>query len=92
MASAQEDAFAIRTVLISVIDTQGARIEGLEKEDFELSERGIHRDVVDVVDEGVGAELYILVDTSIAFQSHTGPLSPAPLSCYTSSVISLITV
>ena len=71
MASAQEDAFAIRTVLISVTDAQGARIEGLEKEDFELSERGIHRDVVDVVDEGVGAELYILVDTSIAFQSHT---------------------
>ena len=70
MASAQEDAFAIRTVLISVTDAEGARIEGLKQEDFELSERGIPRDVVDAVDEEVGAELYILVDTSIAFQPH----------------------
>ena len=70
MATAQEDAFAIRTVLISVTDAEGLWIEGLGQEDFELLEKGVPRDVVEVVDEEVGTELYVLVDTSIAFQPH----------------------
>ena len=70
MATAQEDAFAIRTVLISVTDAEGLWIEGLGQEDFELLEKGVPRDVVDAVDEGVSTELYILVDTSIAFQPY----------------------
>lgn len=68
--SGQEDAFAIRTVLVSVTDAEGARIEGLAREDFEIRERGISRDVVEVADEGVSGELYLLVDTSIVFQPH----------------------
>jgi len=70
VASAQEDAFAIRTALISVTDAQGVSIDGLAQEDFEVEERGTMRDVVEVVDEEAGIELYILVDTSIAFQPH----------------------
>jgi len=68
--SGQEDAFAIRTVLVSVTDAEGARIEGLTREDFEIVERGISRDVVEAVDDGVSGDLYFLVDTSVAFQPH----------------------
>ena len=69
-ALVQDEAFAIRTALIAVSDAQGAEIDGLQREDFEISERGISRDVVEVAEEGIAGELYLLVDTSIAFEPH----------------------
>jgi hypothetical protein len=69
-ALAQDEAFAIRTALIAVTDAGGAGIDGLQREDFEISERGIARDVVEVAEEGIAGELYLLVDTSIAFEPH----------------------
>jgi VWFA-related protein len=69
-ADSQEDAFAIRTALVSVTDTSGARIEELSEEDFKLVERGIERDITQVLDEEKGAELYLLVDTSVAMRRH----------------------
>lgn len=69
-ALVQDEAFAIRTALIAVADADGAGIEGLQREDFEILERGILRDVVEVTEEGITGELYLLVDTSVAFEPH----------------------
>jgi len=69
-AFAQEDVFAIRAALVSVTDDQGARLEGLERQDFQVRERGTPRDVVEVIDQRSGAELFLLVDTSVVFEPH----------------------
>lgn len=71
LARSQDDVFAIRTALIGAVDAAGKRMEGLQRQDFEVLERGITRDVVEVVEGEPGGELYLLVDTSIAFTSHT---------------------
>ena len=69
-AFAQEDLLAIRTALVSVTDDEGARLEGLERQDFQVQERGTRRDVVEVIDQRSGAELFLLVDTSVVFEPH----------------------
>ncbi|MGH9462780.1 MAG: hypothetical protein ACRD1X_16310 [Vicinamibacteria bacterium] len=69
-ALGQDETFAIRTAFIAVSNAEGAGIEGLQREDFDISERGIARDVVEAAEEGIGGELYLLVDTSIAFEPH----------------------
>lgn len=74
MAYSQEDAFAIRTALVSVTDSSGARIEELTEEDFKLVERGVERDITEVLDEEKGAELYLLVDTSVAMRRYVQQL------------------
>jgi VWFA-related protein len=51
-----------------VTDTSGARIEELSEEDFKLVERGIERDITEVLDEEKGTELYLLIDTSVAMR------------------------
>ena len=73
-ADSQEDAFAIRTALVSVTDSSGARIEELSEEDFKLLERGIERDITEVLDEEKGAELYLLIDTSVAMRRYVQQL------------------
>ncbi len=73
-ARSQEDAFAIRTALVSVTDSSGARIEDLAEDDFKLVERGVERDITEVQDEEKGAELYLLVDTSVSLRRHVQQL------------------
>lgn len=74
VAYSQEDAFAIRTALVSVTDSSGARVEELTEEDFKLVERGVERDITEVLDEEKGAELYLLVDTSVAMRRYVPQL------------------
>ena len=62
-----EDAFAIRTALVSVTDEDGIPLEGLGNEDFQIEEMGVPRDVVEVRG-GVGQEIFLLVDTSAGFR------------------------
>lgn len=69
-----QDAFAIRTALVSVTDSSGARIEELAEDDFKLVERGVERDITAVMDEEKGAELYLLVDTSVAMRRYVQQL------------------
>ena len=69
-AYSQEDEFAIRTALVSVTDSSGARIEELGETDFTLFERGVERDITEVQDEEKGAELYLLIDTSVAMRRY----------------------
>ena len=70
----QEDAFAIRTALVAVTDSSDVRIEELSEEDFKLVERGIERDVTEVLDEEKGVELYLLIDTSVAMRRYVQQL------------------
>ena len=61
------DAFAIRTVLVSVTDEDGIALPGLGDGDFQIEEMGVPRDVVEVRG-GVGQEIFLLVDTSNGFR------------------------
>jgi hypothetical protein len=69
-ASSQGDGFAIRSALVAVTDEQGALIEGLGNKDFQVLERGVERDVIEVLTEEKSSELYFLVDSSVAFRIH----------------------
>ena len=75
--SSQEDTLAIRTAMVSVTDEKGMFMSGLGDEDFQISERGTARDVVNVVEVARNADLYLLVDTSIAFRGQVGRLRGA---------------
>lgn len=73
----QEDAFAVRTVDVSVADGEGAPVSGLEAEAFTLVERGIERDIVEVTADDRQAEILLMVDTSVAFYAEVQPLRQA---------------
>jgi VWFA-related protein len=73
----QDDAFAVRTVEVSVADGEGAPVSGLEAESFSLVERGIERDIVEVTADDRQAEILLLVDTSVAFYAEVQPLRQA---------------
>ncbi|MGH9462781.1 MAG: hypothetical protein ACRD1X_16315 [Vicinamibacteria bacterium] len=64
---ASAEAFAIRTVLLSVSDANGIPLEGLGEEDFEVEENGVGRDIVEV-EGGRWQEIFLLFDTSAAFR------------------------
>jgi len=66
--SSQQNAFAIRTALVLVTDEQGVPLQGLGQEDFEIAETGVRRDVVEVVGDGAGQEIFLLVDTGAGFR------------------------
>ncbi|HLE20028.1 MAG TPA: hypothetical protein VJB88_02810, partial [Vicinamibacteria bacterium] len=66
--SSLQNAFAIRTALVSVTDEQGVPLQGLGLEDFEIAETGVRRDVVEVVGDGAGHEIFLLVDTGAGFR------------------------
>jgi hypothetical protein len=73
----QEDVFAVRTILASVTDGEGAPVSGLGAEDFSLAERGIDRDIVEVEVDEQQTEILLMVDTSIAFYGEVQPLRQA---------------
>lgn len=73
----QEDVFAVRTVLVSVTDSEGASAYGLGVEDFALVERGIERDIVEVTADERQREILLMVDTSVAFYGEVQPLRQA---------------
>ena len=64
---AAAEAFAIRTVLVSVSDANGIALEGLGEEDFQIQENGVGRDIVEV-EGGAWQEIVLLVDTSAGFR------------------------
>jgi hypothetical protein len=64
---ASAEAFAIRTVLLSVSDANGIPLEGLGDEDFQVEENGVGRDIIEV-QEGAWQEIFLLVDTSAGFR------------------------
>jgi hypothetical protein len=64
---ASAEAFAIRTVLVSVTDANGISLEGLGAEDFQIEENGVGRDIVEV-QGGAWQEIVLLVDTSAGFR------------------------
>jgi hypothetical protein len=61
------EAFAIRTVLVSVTDANGIPLEGMEEEDFQIEENGVGRDIVEV-QGGAWQEVLLLVDASAGFR------------------------
>jgi hypothetical protein len=63
-----QDVFAIRTALVTVTNERGFPLTGLDEEDFEVTETGITRDVVDVIGDDEGREIFVLVDTSVGFR------------------------
>ncbi len=73
----QEDVFAVRTILVSVTDSEGAPISGLGAGDFALTERGIERDLVEVTLDERQTEILLMVDTSVAFFGEVQPLRQA---------------
>ena len=73
-ADAKKESFAIRTLSVSVVDGEGRLVAGLGRDDFELVERGVERDIVEVTEEKKSLEILLLVDTSVAFMNHLQPL------------------
>ena len=64
---AATDSFAIRSVVVSVADANGTPVAGLNEDDFEVTESGVGRDVVEVQGD-VWQEVVLLVDTSADFR------------------------
>lgn len=73
-ADAKEESFAIRSLAVSAVDGEGRLVSGLGQDDFELVERGVERDVIEVIEEKKSLEILLLVDTSVAFMNHLQPL------------------
>jgi len=76
-ADAKEESFAIRTLAVSVVDSEGRLVPGLGQDDLELVERGVERDIVEVTEEKKSLDILLLVDTSVAFMNHLQPLRGA---------------
>ena len=66
--SPEEDVFAIRTALVTVTNENGFPLTGLVANDFEVLEVEVSRDIVEVLGDEDGREIFLLVDTSAAFQ------------------------
>ena len=66
--SPQEDVFAIRTALVTVTNEGGFPLTGLEAKDFEVLETEVSRDIVEVLGDEDGREIFLLVDTSVGFR------------------------
>ena len=64
----EEDVFAIRTAVVTVTNENGFPLTGLEAEDFEVLETEVLRDIVEVVGDDEGREIFLLVDTSVGFR------------------------
>ena len=73
-AEDKAESFAIRTLSVSVVDGEGRLVAGLGQDDFELVERGVERDIVEVTEEKKSLEILLLADTSVAFMNHLQPL------------------
>ncbi len=68
VTSPEEDVFAIRTALVTVTNENGFPLTGLVANDFEVLEVEVSRDIVEVLGDEDGREIFLLVDTSAAFQ------------------------
>ena len=69
-----EDVFAIRTALVTVTNEGGFPLTGLEAEDFEVLETEVSRDIVEVLGDEDGREIFLLVDTSAGFSGEVPSL------------------
>jgi hypothetical protein len=70
VTSPEKDVFAIRTALVTVTNETGFPLNGLEAKDFEVLETEISRDIVEVLGDDEGREIFLLVDTSAGFQGN----------------------
>ena len=66
--SPEEDVFAIRTAVVTVTNENGFPLTGLEAEDFEVLETEVPRDIIKVIGDEEGREIFLLVDTSVGFR------------------------
>ncbi len=66
--SPEDDVFAIRTAVVTVTNENGFPLTGLEAEDFEVLETEVPRDIIEVIGDDEGREIFLLVDTSVGFR------------------------